>query len=162
MIVTADVDIARLARLLRNQGMEERYRNEVVGFNARMSDIHAAIGRVQLRRLAGWTQTRQENAARLDASLRGVTVPPVRAGAAHVYHQYTVRTADRAALAVRLDAAGIGYGVYYPVPVHRLPSFDVRLYLPETERAAAEVCSLPVGPHVDARDLDAVIDGVNG
>ena len=74
----------RTSALLRNQGMERRYENEVVGFNTRMTDMHAAIGRVQLTKLAGWTATRQANAAFLSENLEGVVVPPVADGATHV------------------------------------------------------------------------------
>ena len=75
MVSCANADIARQIRLLRNQGMERRYENEIVGFNTRMTDLHAAIGRVQLAKLAGWTEQRQANARFLDAHLEGVTVP---------------------------------------------------------------------------------------
>ncbi len=128
--------------------MERRYENEVVGFNARMTDIHAAIGRVQLGKVGAWTKQRQDNAAYLDANLQGVVVPQVAAGATHVYHQYTIRvSADRDGFAAALASEhGIGTGVYYPIPNHRLPSFGLQLDLPETERAAAEVLSLPVHP----------------
>nr|BFF10647.1 DegT/DnrJ/EryC1/StrS family aminotransferase [Microbacterium flavescens] len=124
MISAATDEIARAARLLRNQGMERQYENEVIGFNARMTDIHAAIGRVQLTKVDAWTATRQANAAFLDANLSGVVVPPVLDGAVHVYHQYTVRVADdRDGFVAALKAEhNIGSGVYYPIPNHRLPS----------------------------------------
>ncbi|MBW3661970.1 MAG: DegT/DnrJ/EryC1/StrS family aminotransferase [Actinobacteria bacterium] len=161
MIVTDDADVARRCRLFRNQGMEERYRNEVVGFNLRMTDIGAAIGRVQLGRLAGWTERRIANARHLDDHLQTVVTPPVASGAKHVYHQYTVRSDRRDELGEVLPRRGVGVGVYYPVPVHRLPSFDLRLDLPETERAAAEVLSLPVGPHLTPADLEHIVEAVN-
>ena len=91
MVVTDDAEVARMLRLLRNQGQEIRYQNEVVGFNTRMTDIHAAIGRVQLRKLPGWTKQRQDNAAYLDKHIKGVVVPFVQPGTTHSYHQYTVR-----------------------------------------------------------------------
>ena len=80
MVAVGDPEVERLLRLYRNQGMERRYENEVVGFNARMTDIHAAIGRVQLTRLAAWTRRRQDNAACLDAELSGVRSRPWRRG----------------------------------------------------------------------------------
>ncbi len=155
--------LARVVRLLRNQGMEQRYANEVVGFNYRMSDLHAAIGRVQLRKLAGWTEQRQKNAAFLDANLTGIRTPTVTAGATHVYHQYTIRVPDdRDAFAAALLAEhGIGSGVYYPVPVHRLPSFALDLDLPQTEQATREVLSLPIHPGLDQGDLETVVTAVN-
>ncbi|MBC7596936.1 MAG: DegT/DnrJ/EryC1/StrS family aminotransferase [Kineosporiaceae bacterium] len=159
----ASEDIARQIRLLRNQGMEKRYENEVVGFNARMTDIHAAIGRVQLTKLAGWTKQRQETAAHFDAELEGVTVPYVADGVTHVYHQYTVEVADdRDGFAAALsDEHQIGTGVYYPIPNHRLPSFDLSLDLPNTEAAAQKVLSLPVHPSVGREERERIVSAVN-
>ncbi len=163
MVSTADAETARLLRLLRNQGMERRYENEVVGFNTRMTDLHAAIGRAQLAKLADWTARRQANARFLDANLEGVVVPPVAAGVVHVYHQYTIRVVghDRNAFAAALQVRGVGSGIYYPTPVHRLPSFARSLDLPETERAAREVLSLPVHPSLTDDDLHAIVEAVN-
>ena len=163
MVSCADARLARSIRLLRNQGMQRRYENEVIGFNARMSDVHAAIGRAQLAKLSGWTQQRQQNAKFLDVNLRGVIVPPVADGAVHVYHQYTIRIPDdRDGFARALaEEHGVGTGVYYPIPSHRLPSFERTLDLPETERAAREVLSLPVHPALSADDMAAVAAAVN-
>jgi perosamine synthetase len=163
MVSCATDEVARMVKLLRNQGMERRYENEVVGFNCRMTDVHAAIGRVQLSKLAGWTKQRQENAAFLDASLEGVVVPAVADGATHVYHQYTIRVPqDRDGFADALrEEHGIATGVYYPIPNHRLPSFGLTLDLPETERAAREVLSLPVHPSLTQAELDRIVQAVN-
>jgi len=166
MVTTATDTHARNVRLLRNQGMEKQYENEVVGFNARMTDIHAAIGRVQLTKVDAWTATRKQNAAFLDANLRNVVVPPVADGAVHVYHQYTIRvTDDRDGFATALrDEHQIGTGVYYPIPNHRLPSlagYAPGLDLPETEKAAREVVSLPVHPSLSQADLDRIVEAVN-
>lgn len=166
MVATVDEALARRVRLLRNQGMERQYENEVIGFNARMTDIHAAIGRVQLQKVAAWTQTRRDNAAFLDENLRGVTLPAVAPGAFHVYHQYTIRVGDDRDGFVRAlkDEYQIGSGVYYPIPNHRLPSlapYAPGLDLPETERAAREVVSLPVHPSLSAEDLERIATAVN-
>ncbi|WP_169581687.1 DegT/DnrJ/EryC1/StrS family aminotransferase [Microbacterium thalassium] len=166
MISAANAEIARNARLLRNQGMERQYENEVIGFNARMTDIHAAIGRVQLTKVDAWTATRQTNAAFLDANLAGVVVPPVLPGATHVYHQYTIRVSDDRDGFVRAlkEEHAVGSGVYYPIPNHRLPSlahFAPGLDLPETERAAREAVSLPVHPSLSQADLERVVSAVN-
>jgi dTDP-4-amino-4,6-dideoxygalactose transaminase len=166
MVTTATAEIARQVKLLRNQGMERQYENEVIGFNARMTDIHAAIGRVQLGKVDAWTKTRQANAAFLDANLRGVVIPPVAEGAVHVYHQYTVRvTEDRDGFVKALkDEHNVGAGVYYPIPNHRLPSlapYAPGLELPETERAAREVVSLPVHPSLSQDDLERIVTAVN-
>jgi len=163
MVTTFDPDLARTVRLLRNQGQEIRYQNEIVGFNNRMTDIHAAIGRVQLRKLAGWTSQRQANAAFYDASLRGVEIPTVAPGAVHVYHQYTIRVVghDRDQFSKELAERGVGSGVYYPVPNHKLPAFNVDLNLPETALAATQVLSLPVYPSLSEADRDCVVAAVN-
>jgi perosamine synthetase len=166
MVSTADEATARMVRLLRNQGMERQYENEVIGFNARMTDIHAAIGRVQLTKVDAWTQARRENAAYLDAHLAGVITPPVAEGYTHVYHQYTIRVPeDRDGLARALrEEYQIGSGVYYPIPNHRLPSlapYAPGLDLPETERAAQQALSLPVHPSLSRDDLDRIVAAVN-
>lgn len=163
MITTSSAELERQARMLRNQGMERRYENEVVGFNTRMTDIHAAIGRVQLRKLAAWTAKRQQNAAFLNANLSGVVTPPTAQGAVHVYHQYTVRVVDhdRDAFAEELGRRGVGSGVYYPTPIHRLPSFRLTLDLPTTERMVGEVLSLPVYPSLTEGELETIVEAVN-
>lgn len=163
MVSTTSPEVDRTLRLLRNQGMEQRYANEVIGFNARMSDIHAAIGRVQLGKVLSWTAQRQANAAYLARELRGVVVPTVHPDAEHVFHQFVVRVPDdRDGLAEALRSEfGVGTGVYYPTPVHRLPSFGLELDLPETERAAGEVLALPVYPTLTLAQLDRIVDGVN-
>lgn len=166
MVACDSADLVRNVKLLRNQGMEKQYENEVVGFNARMTDIHAAIGRVQLTKVDSWTRARQRNAAYLDARLRNVLTPVVATGAVHVYHQYTIRVPhDRDGFVKALrDEHGVGSGVYYPIPNHRLPSlakFAPGLDLPETERAAAEVVSLPVHPSLTAKQLARVVKAVN-
>jgi len=158
MIVTDDPEIERRARLLRNQGMERRYENELVGFNMRMTDIHAAIGRVQLTKLPEWTKARQRNAAYLDSALTGVTIPKVADHANHVYHQYTIKSDDRDNLAARLLDRGVGSGIYYPTPTHRLPSFASGLHLPETEAAAQTVLSLPIHPSLTSQDLETIAE----
>ena len=167
MVSCADEEVARMVRLLRNQGMERQYANEVVGLNVRMTDIHAAIGRVQLGKLPAWTAQRQANAAFFDANLSGVVTPPVADGAVHVYHQYTIRVEaserDRMVTALR-EEHGVGTGVYYPIPNHRLSSLEKYApahELPQTEKAAAEVISLPVHPSLSQDDLERVVAGVN-
>ncbi|MER7174654.1 DegT/DnrJ/EryC1/StrS family aminotransferase [Streptomyces mesophilus] len=170
MITTADAEVARTLRLLRNQGMEQRYANEIVGANMRMTDVAAAIGRVQLGKLGAWTERRRANAAYLDEHLTGLVTPPVAEGARHVYHQYTVRVeGDRDAVQEQLTAAGVGNAVYYPTPIHRLKPYwepDQKAGrtwdLPETERAAAEVVSLPVHPSLTEGELERVVAAVNG
>jgi hypothetical protein len=169
MVTTADPEFARTIRLLRNQGMEKRYANEIVGANMRMTDVAAAVGRVQLGQVGEWTEQRQSNAKFLDSRITGLVTPPVADGARHVYHQYTVRVrGDRDAVQQLFTAKGIGSAVYYPTPIHRLkpylmadgqvnPAWD----LPETERAAAEVLSLPIFPSLTQTELERIADTAN-
>lgn len=163
MVCTPDPEVARKTRLLRNQGMEKRYANEVFGFNNRMTDLHAAIGREQLKKLNAWTLKRQENAAFLSANLEGVITPPTAPWASHVFHQYTIRVVeqDRDRFAEELAKQGVGSGVYYPTPIHRLPSFGLDLDLPETERAAAQALSIPVYPTLTDSELETIVRAVN-
>ncbi|THV31978.1 DegT/DnrJ/EryC1/StrS family aminotransferase [Glycomyces paridis] len=164
MVTTDDPQLARTLRLLRNQGMEQRYANEIVGANMRLTDVAAAIGRVQLGRLDEWTEARRANAARLDAGIdaASVVVPPVAPDARHVYHQYTVRAEGRERAIEHLREAGVGAAVYYPTPIHRLaPYAHLGADLPETDRAAGEVLSLPVHPSLTSGDLDRIVDAVN-
>lgn len=174
MILFQDTSHERMARLLRNQGMERRYDNEVVGFNLRMTDIHAAIGRVQLRRLPNWNVARIENAAQLTERIEGPVTPTVLPNATHVFHQYTVKVPSeiRDQFVELVQQRGVGCGVYYPTPVHRLPSFglcercviknDGRCdMLPVTEQIASECVSLPVHPALTDQDIDTIVDVVN-
>ena len=172
MITTADAELARRFRLIRNQGMEQQYANELVGLNNRMTDVAAAVGRVQLTKLAGWTAARRANAAVLDAGLAGapgVVTPHVPHGYTHVYHQYTIRL-EGASAAERDEVAKVlreqwrvGTGVYYPIPNHRLPSlapYAPGVDLPGTERAARECLSLPVHPSLSEADLERIVRAV--
>ena len=94
LVSVEDPEVARRLRLLRNQGQERRYENEIAGLNNRMTDMQAAIGRVQLRSLREWTKTRQDNADFYSTNLRGVVVPESDPRAEHVFHQYTIRIVD--------------------------------------------------------------------
>ncbi|ALE92682.1 aminotransferase DegT [Arthrobacter alpinus] len=163
MVSTNLPEVERRLRLLRNQGMERQYENELVGFNARMTNIHAAIGRVQLTKVGAWTRTRQANAAFFDANLEGITTPKVAQGYEHVYHQYTIKVpVDRDGFAKALkEEFNIGCGVYYPIPNHRLVPFATSDDLPNTEEAAQSVLSLPVHPSLSKSDLERIVEAVN-
>ena len=158
MVVVADDRTARTVRMLRNQGMREPYRHEVVGYNARMTEMAAAMGRVQLRRLPELNAARRANAAAYSELLpSSVGCPTELPGRRHAWHQYTVRVPDRDAVARRLGSRGIQTGVYYARPVHRQSAYAGTGDLPVTDRLAAEVLSLPVHPGVSRRDIDTVV-----
>jgi len=168
-ITTDDDEIARVCRLLRNQGMAERYRYEIVGHNFRLTDLQAAVALGQLRRLRALTAARRTNAALLAEALGGIdglVLPGEPAGRRSVWHQFTVRVTGQARLsrdelAARLEAAGIGTGVYYPRPVYRYPCFEghplVRTDpVPTCEQACAQVLSLPVHPFVGEDGVEQI------
>ncbi len=167
MITTNDAALAEKCRVLRQHGMRRRYYHDELGFNFRMTDIHAAIGLAQLKKLDKFNAARQANARFLSEHIRGVGVPKVPPGCTHVYHQYTIRVPNgkRDALLKYLTEHGVGTGVYYPVPVHQqtfyVEQLGYRQTLPEAECAAAEVLSLPVHPALSQADLKAIVAAVN-
>jgi perosamine synthetase len=167
MVTTGDDALADRVRLLRQQGMHAGYAYEALGYNFRMTDLHAAIGRVQLRRLDELTARRQENAAYLSRSLVSVTVPAAAEDRDHVWHQYTVRLDsghDRQQALLRLGQAGVGTGVFYPLGVHQLDHVREVAgvhHLPVTERMAQQVFSLPVHPALSREDLATIVREVN-
>lgn len=166
MITTNDDALAERARRLRAHGEAERYVHESLGYNFRMTEIHAAIGIEQLKKVNRWNRQRQRNAANLSALLADfVTTPTCRPWATHVYHQYTVRIPNgRFDLAQRLAERGIGTAVYYPVPVHRQPLYQGLGYgessLPEAELASEVVLSLPVHPSLTDEHIQAIAGGL--
>jgi dTDP-4-amino-4,6-dideoxygalactose transaminase len=166
MITTDDDDIAENCRVIRQHGMRRRYYHDELGFNFRMTDVHAAIGLAQLQKLEQFNDRRIANARHLSERLRSVVVPTVPEGSRHVFHQYTVRVSDgrRDAMLDGLKERSIGTGVYYPVPVHQqrfYKDMGYELALPEAERAAREVLSLPIHPGLSLADLKTIADAVN-
>jgi perosamine synthetase len=165
MITTADGELAERVRLLREHGMKVRYHHDTLGYNFRMTDIHASIGLAQLSKLAANNERRRAIAARYDAELRGVITPAVRPGVTHVYHQYTIRVARRDEFAERLRNLGVGTGIYYPIPVHRQKPFEALGYgdlrFPVTELLTEQVLSIPVHPSLTDAEVATVIEAVN-
>ena len=157
--------LAEWARLRREHGMKVRYHHDVLGYNFRMTDIHAAIGLAQLDKLDRFNARRIATAARYQAELRGVVTPWVRPGTVHVFHQYTLRVLKRDAFVEHLRQRGVGTGVYYPIPLHRQKPFLELGYgdqsFPVSEQLAEEVVSIPVHPGLSDDDVDAVIEAVN-
>ena len=166
MITTDDAKVDEECRVIRQHGMRRRYYHDELGFNFRMTDVHAAIGLEQLKKLGRNNQKRRVNAQFLSENLKGVILPRVPEGYEHVYHQYTVRVpgGKRDALRTYLQEKEIGSEVYYPVPVHK-QSFYMEmgydLSLPKAERASAEVLSLPIHPALSESDLETIVAEVN-
>ncbi|MEO8287239.1 MAG: DegT/DnrJ/EryC1/StrS family aminotransferase [Chloroflexota bacterium] len=169
IVTTNDDAVADRAALVRSHGMRVRYYHEMLGYNFRMTNIHAAIGCAQLPKLEGFNERRIANAAYLSEHLPAdkVRVPSVRPGTRHVFHQYTVRVLpplDRDEVRRRLAEKGVGSEVYYPVPVHHQQVYLDLGYggesYPESERAAREVLSLPIHPGLSQQDLDTIVAAV--
>ena len=167
MITTDDDAIAESCQVIRNHGMRRRYYHDELGYNFRMTDLHAAIGLVQLGKLNKFNQQRRQNAAFLSANLKGVLPPFTPEGYEHIYHQYTIRVdADRRdALIEFLKERQVGSMIYYPVPIHKqsfyIEELGYSVSLPETDKAAAEVLSLPVHPALTAANLETIVEAVN-
>ena len=155
-VVTNDDVLAARLRELREYGWRERYVSHAIGMNSRLDEIQAAILRPKLRRLDADNARRQAIAGLYDEGLRGLGLglPARRAGATHVFHQYAIRSERRDALRTGLAAGGIGSNIHYPLPVHLQPAYQNRVAighgaLPESERAAREVLSLPMFPELN-------------
>lgn len=172
LLTTDDDDVARRFRLLRNQGMIERYRYEAVGRNLRMTDLQAALAIPQMEHLEAANDARRRNAARLTERLGGAAmdIPAVPDGRESVWHQYTVllpRGADRDAVQARMREAGVDSGVYYPrlvwdYPVYRDHPGVVPDETPTARDAAARCLSLPVHPGLAKEDVELVADALLG
>jgi len=167
MVTTDDGTIAEKCKVLRNHGMRRRYYHDELGYNFRMTDVHAAIGNAQLGKLDTHNAMRAKNAAFYDTHLKGVTTPYVPEGYKHVYHQYTIRVpgGKRDALREYLKENEIGTEVYYPVPIHKqgfyMEMFGSHQIFPATEAAAMEVLSIPVHPSLSQADLEKVAGTIN-
>ncbi|RLI90390.1 MAG: aminotransferase DegT [Candidatus Altiarchaeales archaeon] len=168
MITTDDKRIAERARMLRDHGSRERYIHEILGFNLRMTDISAAIGLCQLRKLPEFNRRRIENAQTLNRLIHNerIITPRIRENCKHVFHQYTIRvTDDRDRIVNILNEKGIGTGIYYPIPIHKQKLYKDLGYnetLPVSERLANEVISLPVHPSVTMENLEYISSVLNG
>lgn len=167
MITTQFDSVADRARILINHGMRVRYRHEIMGYNYRMTDVAAAIGVEQLKKLKGFNLRRERNAAFLCerlGKLRGLMIPAVAPNRTHVWHQYTLRVTDefpvgRDALVEKLRDSGIGCGIYYPIPAHRQEALHGIVPDEGFQRAdqfAREVISIPVHPGLSDANLELV------
>ncbi len=165
-VTGSDPELLARVRKLRDHGRQSKYVHDEIGFGERLDALQAAVLSAKLPHLAGWTDARRSHALAYDDRLAGLglTLPHERAGSRHVYHLYVVRAAGRDALLEHLRREGIGAGVHYPVPLHRQPAYLKLGYgaveLPETERAAREVLSLPLYPELTPAQIDRVCAAV--
>lgn len=168
MITTSNEEYAEVAEALVNQGRlaGKKYEHDYAGFNYRMSEILAAIGRVQLKHLPEWIEKRRKVAAWYNEMLDNeeIILPIEKNLAKHVYHLYVVRTEQREALRNYLGDHNVGTGVHYPLPVHLQPSIKKSnpLSLKTTEKIVGEVLSLPIHPQLKKEDVKWVCELING
>ena len=168
IITTDDEELADSARMFRAHGATMRYHHNAIGYNFRMTDISAAIGLAQLKKIDEFNDKRIANAAYLNEGLKdvdGVITPYCAEGSKHVYHQYTimVEKGDRDDWVDIINDCGVGAGIHYPIPLYNQPIYRTlgfEGYCQNAELAADNVISLPVHPSLTQEDLDAVIDAV--
>jgi dTDP-4-amino-4,6-dideoxygalactose transaminase len=166
MIITNDDGIAETVKLLRVHGGRSEYLHEVVGYNSRLDTMQAAILSAKLPHLPEWTEARRKNAARYDRALAGLPLktPVVREWAYHIYNQYTIALESRDELKAWLQKKQIGHKVYYPVPFHMQQCFRDLGYshgdLPNCERAAETVISIPIFGEMTSAEQDEVIAAI--
>ena len=166
MITTNNEECAELMISLRNHGREKTkwgYEHGRLGYNYRMTDIAAVIGLEQLKKLPKNIQMRQNNADYYDRHLLNVETPYVIPKARHAYHQYTVKSTNRDALTQNLKKNEIGFGIYYPQPLHTYKHLQKYAHkdLKISEKLGDEVVSLPVHPGLTREELEKVVDVVN-
>ncbi|WP_415910837.1 DegT/DnrJ/EryC1/StrS family aminotransferase [Oleiharenicola sp. Vm1] len=161
-VVGGDATALERVRRLRQYGWRTRYVSDEHGRNSRLDELQAAILRARLPRLAAENASRGQLAARYAALLAGapLQLPVVAPGRTHVWHQFVVRTPRRDALRATLEEQGIFCGVLYPVPVYRQPGYAAEVGRPQTERACAEVLSLPLHPGIAPADVERVAAAV--
>ncbi len=165
-VTTNNPELAKQVALLRDHGRSSKYLHETLGMNSRLDTLQAAILSVKLKHLHKWNKGRQAAAAYYHEKLQHLplTLPEVNADCSHVYHLYVIRCENRDGLAAHLRANGIECGVHYPTPLHLQPALSFLGYrerdLPETERAAASILSLPIFPEISHAQIDYVADTI--
>jgi perosamine synthetase len=171
MVTTSDKALNERLRLLINHGQSEKYLHTRIGYNYRLTDVAAAIGVVQLKKLEKFNMRRRKNAEYFDThiSVKGLITPFVAPGMHHVYHQYVIRLTDefpmkRADFMEYLKVKGIGTAVHYPIPIHHQPVYaraNEADSCPISTSLAASVLSIPVHPLLDQKELAYICDAIN-
>jgi len=170
MVVTNDGELAERIRVLRVHGSNPKYHHSVIGINSRLDEIQAAVLRVKVKYLNGWTKKRIENGERYyrlfesAGLLDRVALPEVMSCNKSVFNQFVVRVRDRDRLREYLTKAGIGTEVYYPIPLHQQVCFSYLCYregdFPEAERAARETLALPIYPELTEEMQGYVVEKI--
>jgi dTDP-4-amino-4,6-dideoxygalactose transaminase len=166
-VVTDDPELAARVRLLRDLGQREKYVHVVIGDNARLDTVQAAVLRVKLRHLDGWNEQRRRYAATYTEALRGaVETPTVQPWARPAWHLYVIRSDGRDEIRSHLDGAGISTGMHYPIPLHLQPALQSLGYaegdFPVTEDWSRRLLSLPLFAELEPEEVDRVVAAVNG
>ncbi|MBN2191034.1 MAG: DegT/DnrJ/EryC1/StrS family aminotransferase [Candidatus Aureabacteria bacterium] len=167
MLVTNDSDVYEKAKSLRVHGAKDRYFHDYIGINSRLDTIQAAILLAEIKYLDKWTEKRRKNASLYNSLFRGiknVQIPVDKKYFYHVYNQYTLRVENRPGLVKALEKEGIGYGIYYPLPLHMQNCYKGLGYrkgdFPESEKASEEVLSIPVHPFLTKDLINKIADTV--
>ena len=164
--VTNNADYATAMRTFRDHGSRVRYQHEIIGTNARMDEIQAAVLNVKLPHLDAWNAARRQHAATYSAAVKDVVLatPSAQDWAGHVYYVYVVRVAERDRVRRELEAQGVLTGVHYPIPCHLQPACAPLGYargaFPVTEAYADQILSLPLYPELTPAQIDTVIGAV--
>ncbi len=163
MITTNDANLAERLRLLRSHGFKTKYQSQILGGNFRLDEIQAAVLRVKLKYLDGWTEARRRNAGLYRERLQGntsVQLPCEARDSRHVYNQFVIRTKQRDDVITRLRQQEIGFEIYYPIPLHLQPCFRNLEYregdCPVSEEAAKESLALPIYPELTPEMIGSV------
>jgi dTDP-4-amino-4,6-dideoxygalactose transaminase len=166
-VVTNDRELQRKIRILRDHGQIQKYRHAMVGWNARMDGIQAAVLNVKLRHLQTGNELRRAHAAKYDDGLSEIEelMTPFAADyARHVYHIYAIRVPERDATIESLAKMGVACGIHYPVPIHLQNAYQSLGYeigtFPIAERAARQLISLPMFPELTSGQIEIVIKGL--
>jgi dTDP-4-amino-4,6-dideoxygalactose transaminase len=167
VITSNDYDMIEKVRVLRNYGSKVKYQNEVVGFNSRMDELQAAFLRVKLRKLDEWNERRRQlvgNYLELLQKREDIILPAVPKWANPVWHLFVIRAKQRAVLKSKLEAAGIGTLIHYPIPPHLSGAYSKLGWhigdFPIAEMLASEVLSLPLGPHMIKEQVEYIIQHI--
>ncbi len=166
-VITEDSQLSELMRRIRDHGSEHKYRHTIAGHNYRIEALQGAILGVKLKHLAGWTASRQKNAAhyeKLLANIPEIALPKVRDGAGHVYHLFVIQTNNRDELKEFLEKRQISTGLHYPIPLHLQPCFQQLGYkegaFPRAELAAKRILSLPMYPELTGEQIAFVAESI--
>ncbi|MFI7544386.1 DegT/DnrJ/EryC1/StrS family aminotransferase [Actinoplanes sp. NPDC049599] len=163
-VVTASAELATTVRTLGSHGGLKKYTHDLIGVNSRLDGLQAVVLRAKLTRLAGWNDRRRAAAARYDELLAGladVVRPVTLDGNEHVWHIYCIRVPRRDEVLAKLNAAGVGAAIHYPVPVHRTGAFaELGGSFPHAEKAGPEILSLPIYPQITPDQQERVAEAL--